>query len=142
MIRVLIGDDDATFRDALADVLDDDPRFTVVGVAPDGPGLLDLAARVDAEVALVDVRMPSGGVSAAAVLSDPSASWAPLTVIAISADTATSTVVAMTRAGATGYLAKGALGAELPDLVARCASGETVLAIPGATEARRPFRDA
>ena len=142
MIRVLIGDDDATFRDALADVLDDDPRFTIVGVAPDGPGLLDLAARVDAEIALVDVRMPAGGVPAATVLSDPAAPWAPLTVVAISADTATSTVVAMTRAGATGYLAKGALGADLPDLVARCASGEMVLAIPGATEVLRQLRGA
>ena len=137
MIRVLIGDDDATFRDALSDVLDDDPRFEIVGVAPDGLGLLDLATRVDADVALVDVRMPAGGISAASRLSDTRAGCAPLTVVAISADTAASTVVAMARAGARGYLAKGALGADLPDLVARCVAGETVLAVPSAAEVIR-----
>lgn len=141
VIRVLIGDDDATFRDALSDVLDDDPRFEVAGVAPDGVGLVDLASRIDADVALVDVRMPAGGVCATAALSDVHAAWAPITVIAISADTAASTVVAIARAGARGYLAKGNLGADLPDLVARCVAGETVLAVPSATEVLRQLGD-
>jgi hypothetical protein len=44
---------------------------------------------------------------------------------------------AVLRLGQTGYLAKGSLGAQLPDLVARCASGEAILAVPGSAEALR-----
>jgi hypothetical protein len=40
----------------------------------------------------------------------------------------------MLRAGAVSYLAKGRLG-ELPDMVARCAGGEVVLAVPSGAEA-------
>ena len=42
----------------------------------------------------------------------------------------------MLRAGVSGYLAKGSLG-RLPDLVARCADGEVVLAVPGGVDALR-----
>lgn len=141
MTSVLIGDDDATFRDALVQVLEADARFSVAGVAGDGEELVTLADRLGADVVLVDVRMPHGGPSVAAALSDATASWAPTTVIAISADTAVSTVVAMLRAGARGYLAKGGLGLHLPDLVARCAAGERVLEVPGAAEALRQFNE-
>lgn len=137
MIRVLIGDDDDTFREALEDVLDADARFEVVGTASSGDDLVTLARRTSADIALVDVRMPDGGPATASVLTDPEAAWAPLTVIAISADVAQTTVVAMVQAGVTGYLAKGALGSELPDLVARCASGEAIFAVPGSAEALR-----
>lgn len=137
MIRVLIGDDDDTFREALTDVLGADARFEIVGTAASGTELVGLAAVAAADIALIDVRMPSGGVWAASALSDPDAAWAPLTVVAVSADTGAGTVASMLRAGATGYLAKGSVGAQLPDLVARCASGEAILAVPGSAEALR-----
>lgn len=137
MIRVLIGDDDDTFREALTDVLDADSRFEIVGTAASGAELVELAAITTADIALVDVRMPTGGPWAASALADPGAAWAPLTVVAVSADTGVGTVVSMLRAGATGYLAKGSLGSQLPDLVARCASGEAIFAVPGSAEALR-----
>ena len=57
-------------------------------------------------------------------------------VVAVSAQTGTSVVVSMLRAGVSGYLVKGRLGA-LPDLVARCSNGEVVLAVPCAADALR-----
>lgn len=141
MIRVLIGDDDDTFREALEDVLDADARFDVVATASSGEDLIALARTHDADIALVDVRMPDGGSATARVLTDPSAAWAPLVVVAISADTGTATVVSMVQAGATGYLAKGTLGSQLPDLVDRCASGEAIFAVPGSAEALRKIVD-
>lgn len=136
-IRVVIADDDAAVRSALADVLDADPRFLVVGTAASGDELELLAARTGPEMVLVDVRMPGGGAEAARALRAQAPlqgrSGAPA-VVAVSAHTGAATVLAMLQAGAVGYLAKGRL-ADLPDLLARCAAGEVVLAVPSAADA-------
>ena len=142
-IRVAIADDDAGIRSALADVLAADPRFAVVGAAATGEELCRLVRSVAADVVLLDVRMPGGGADAARALGtcSPVPGGRPPAVIAVSAHTGAATVASMLRAGAVGYLAKGRL-ARLPDLVARCAAGEVVLAVPSATEAlRRVVRD-
>src|SRR5207342_127456 len=137
-IRVVIADDDVGIRSALEDVLDDDPRFNVVGSVATGGELRALVRSVAPDVALLDIRMPGGGPEAArALLEDGlSSGRRPLVVIAVSAHTGVANVVSMLRAGAVGYLAKGRLAA-LPDLVARCADGEVMLAVPGAAEALR-----
>jgi two-component system nitrate/nitrite response regulator NarL len=142
-IRVAIADDDAGIRSALADVLTADPRFAVVGSAATGEELCRLVHSVAADVVLLDVRMPGGGADAARALGNcsPVSGARPPAVIAVSAHTGAAIVASMLRAGAVGYLAKGRL-ARLPDLVARCAGGEVVLAVPSATEAlRRVVRD-
>lgn len=131
-IRVLVADDDDDFRSAIADVLDADERFSVVGTAADGEDAVEQALETAPAVVLLDVRMPGGGALAATRLR---ALPDPPVVVAVSAETGSSGVVAMLRAGATGYLAKGALGQRLPDLVARAATGERVLDVPGAEEA-------
>lgn len=149
-LRALVADDDDGVRSALAEVLDADPRFSVVGVATTGDELLTLADTLHPDVVLLDVRMPGGGAPAArALLAGPAASRVPdasgqrslpPVVVAVSAHTGTSVVVSMVRAGASGYLAKGRLGS-LPDLVARCAEGEVVIAVPSAAEALRQIVD-
>lgn len=126
-IRVVVADDDDDVRAALADVLRADPRFVVVGSCATGHEVHALVDRAGADLVLLDVRMPGGGVQAVEVLARR---HPRVVVVAVSASTETSSAAAMLRAGATGYLAKGHLGAQLPDLVARCAAGETVLALP------------
>ena len=94
---------------------------------------------------LLDVRMPGGGAAggprpAALPRSrrrpGTTGRHAPPVVVAVSAHTGASVVVSMLRAGVSGYLAKGRLGA-LPDLLARCADGEVVLAVPSGADALR-----
>jgi DNA-binding NarL/FixJ family response regulator len=64
-IRVVIADDQRTIREALAIVLDTQADIHVVGVAADGAEAIDLAARHDAQVVLMDLRMPgTDGVAA------------------------------------------------------------------------------
>lgn len=128
-IRVVIADDDDDVRAALHDVLDADHRFNVVGTASTSDALLHLASSEQPDVVLVDVRMPGGGIAAAATLSTLRE---PPIIIAVSASTEPSTVISMLRAGATGYLAKGRLGHWLPEMVARCADGQVMLAVPQA----------
>jgi DNA-binding NarL/FixJ family response regulator len=148
LVRVLIADDESNVREALRDVLDADPRFEVVGLASSAGELRPLAEMLRPDIVLVDVRMPGGGEAAArAVLTLPAPDpgrvglrATPPVVVAVSGHTGAAVVAAMLRSGVSGYLAKGSLG-HLPDLVARCADGEVVLAVPAAVDALREVLD-
>ena len=126
--RVVVADDDPTFRSAAVEVLEADDRFAVVGEVATGAGLVELVEETGADVVLLDVRMPGGGPAAAQQLTDRFGRR--VVMVAVSAQVETATVFRMLRAGTTGYLPKGRLGASMPDLVARCADGELVLAVP------------
>jgi two-component system nitrate/nitrite response regulator NarL len=127
-IRVVIADDSADVRAALIDSLQADHRFTVLSAVSTGHELVDESRTLRPDVALVDVHMPGGGEQAVRALIQEGS--CPV-VVAISATVAVGTILSILRAGATGYLAKGSLGRSLPDLVARCAGGQAVLAVPG-----------
>lgn len=139
VIRVVVADDDAAFRGALVDVLDADRRFQVTAAMATGEQIVEVVAQAGADVALVDVRMIDGGPAAARAIREAieDGRLHGVAVVAISAQAPVHTVVAMLREGAVGYLVKGRIGSELPDLLARCATGEVVLAVPGAAEALR-----
>ena len=124
-VRVLIADDHPQMLAAMVHVVESDSRLLLVGTATNGHDALRLAGEVEVDVALLDVRMPGGGPAAvAAFRALPSA---PV-VVAVSAETSLSTVAAIVRAGAVGYLAKGRIGESLPEVLAQCAAGEVVLA--------------
>ena len=53
-------------------------------------------------------------------------------VVAISGQTASSTLEDLLRSGVTGFVTKGHAGADLIDVLERCARGEVVLASPAA----------
>ncbi|GAB3070210.1 MULTISPECIES: response regulator [unclassified Phycicoccus] len=133
-VRVLIADDHPQMLAAMVHVVESDGRFTLVGTAANGPDALRLAQEFPVDVALLDVRMPGGGPEAVTAFHamDP----APA-VVAVSAETSMSTVAAMVRAGAVGYLAKGRIGESLPDVLAQCAAGEVVLATGSGAGAMR-----
>jgi DNA-binding NarL/FixJ family response regulator len=136
-IRVVVADDDPVFRAALRDVLAEDDRFLVVAERATGHGLGRVVADSAAHLVLVDVRMPSGGaVAVASALGSPSDGSA-VAVVGLSGETSPVAVAAMFGAGATGFIAKGATGPDLPDLLARCVAGERVLGVPAAEAAVR-----
>ena len=114
------------------------PRFSVVGVVADGLRLAALAVETKADLVVLDVRMPNGGAAAVAAVraATQDRSTAPV-MVALTAQSNAGTVVSMLRAGAVGFLGKGNVGADLPDLLARAAAGEVMLAVPAATEALR-----
>ncbi len=58
MIRVLISDDHAMFREMLEFALGRDPEIEVVGHAGDGRELVERVARLHPDIALVDYKMP------------------------------------------------------------------------------------
>src|SRR5437867_12977706 len=60
-ITVLIADDQAELRAALVDLVSADDRLELIGQARDADEAISLVTRHRPDVALVDVRMPSGG---------------------------------------------------------------------------------
>lgn len=121
---VLIADDDPEVRTILADVVAMDAGLEVVASAGDAAEAIALAGRHRPDVALVDFRMPGGGPWAAQEIARVS----PETrVLALSAHADKAAVLEMLRAGAVGYLVKGASGADVLDAIARVLRGESVL---------------
>lgn len=58
MIRLVLADDQPLFRQGLASLLSLEPDIEVVGQAAQGREAIDLAARLQPDVVLMDVRMP------------------------------------------------------------------------------------
>ena len=56
--RVLLADDDASFRRVLRVLLEDSPTFAVVGEAEDGAQAVDLAVALQPHSVILDMRMP------------------------------------------------------------------------------------
>ena len=114
-MRVIIADDHRLMREGTAALLDADPRIEVVGLASGGREAVELAARLQPDVALLDVAMPDvGGVEACAAIRTrvPSIRVLMLTVSEDALD-----VRAALRVGAAGYLLKDMPPGELVEAV-------------------------
>ena len=122
-IRVLIADDEAELRAALADLIASEDSLELVGAARDAGEVVELARANRPDVALVDVKMPGGGgASATRRIIEGS----PRTkVIALSAYEDRATVLEMLGAGAAGYLVKGTSPDEIVQAIRRVVRGQT-----------------
>jgi two-component system chemotaxis response regulator CheB len=61
VIRVLVVDDSAIAREALADQLEEDDELRVVGTAADGDTAIAAVAELRPDVVTMDIQMPGGG---------------------------------------------------------------------------------
>ena len=121
MIRVLLADDEELIRLALAALLDLEPDIEVVAHARDGRSALDAALAHRPDVAVLDLEMPPpGGVEVAAELTRALPGCAP--VILTGHGRPAQLRPALT-AGVRGFLAKGAPGGALADVIRRVPSG-------------------
>jgi DNA-binding NarL/FixJ family response regulator len=131
-IRVLIADDHAAFRGGLRALLETAGDVSVVDEAETGEDAVVAVRRSQPDVVLMDVNMPGiDGVEATRRIVDGSPHVAVL-VLTMSDDD--ETVFEAVRAGARGYLLKGAQRAELVRAVRAVASGEAIF---GPAVARR-----
>jgi len=121
VISILIADDQQDVREALRGLLADDPAFEVVALAADAEEATELARRHRPDVALVDFKMPRGG--GARATAEIGAASPSTRVVAVSAYGDRQAVLEMLRAGAVGYLVKGATAREIRDTIVQCASG-------------------
>jgi DNA-binding NarL/FixJ family response regulator len=121
---VLIADDHPVYRDGLRLTLDGWEAATLVGEASDGDEAVALAARLHPDVVVMDVQMPGrSGVEATRAIMATSPSTAVLVLTMFEED---DLVVAAMRAGARGYLLKGAARDELRSAITTVANGGAV----------------
>ena len=131
MIRVLVADDHPVMRQGLIALLSSLPGIEVVGQAADGKAVVREAVLHKPDVVLLDLQMPGAdGFTALRELGRavPSAAVCVLTMF----DDDDSLFAAM-RAGAQGYLLKGAEQEEIERAVRGVAAGEAVFG-PGVAQ--------
>ncbi|MFE4255858.1 response regulator [Streptomyces sp. NPDC056910] len=125
LISLLIVDDHPVVRDGLRGMFESAGDFTVLGEASNGVEAVELTARLDPDVVLMDLRMPGGnGVDAIKELTRRGARSRVLVLTTYDTDSDTLPAI---EAGATGYLLKDAPREELFTAVRAAADGRTVL---------------
>jgi DNA-binding NarL/FixJ family response regulator len=130
--RVLLADDQEMVRAGLRLILAAEPDIDVVAEASDGNAAVAAARRLRPDVTLMDIRMPHlDGIEATRQLTTESPSVG-VVVLTMSEDDGT--VFSAVRAGARGYLLKGADQEEVVRAITTVAAGGAVF---GASLARR-----
>lgn len=126
MIRVLLADDQALVRGALAALLTLEGDLDVVGEAGDGQEAIDLARDLRPDVVLMDVDMPRvDGIAAAAAIAGFAAPT-PRTLIVTTFGRPGYLRRAL-QAGASGFVVKDTPAAQLADAVRRIHAGLRVI---------------
>ena len=124
-IRVLVADDHPLYRDGLRAMLAGWDGAELVGEASDSHEAVALSAQLRPDVVLMDVRMPGrGGLDATRAIS---AAQPGVAVVMLTMFEEDATIAAALRAGARGYLLKGASGEELRNAIGTAARGGAVL---------------
>jgi DNA-binding NarL/FixJ family response regulator len=132
-IRVLLADDQALLRSAFRVLVDSEPDMEVVGEASDGADAVRLVREERADVVLMDIRMPGTDGLAATRLITADPGLAHVRVVMLTTFEVDEYVVQSLRAGASGFLGKGAEPDELLAAIRIAAGGEALLS-PAATK--------
>ncbi|WP_309051413.1 response regulator transcription factor [Streptomyces sp.] len=132
-IRVLLADDQALLRSAFKVLVNSEPDMEVVGEAADGAEALALARAQRPDVVLMDIRMPGtdGLAATRAITADPG--LADVRIVMLTTFEVDEYVVQSLRAGASGFLGKGAEPEELLGAIRIAHAGEALLS-PAATK--------
>lgn len=147
--RVLIVDDHPAFRAGLAGMLSTIESIEVVGEACDGQEAVEKSCELQPHVVLMDLHMPGlGGIDATRAVTAGGGGPAVVVLTMIEDDDA---LLAAMRAGASGYLLKGADRDDVVRAVHAAAAGEVIfgqgvasgvrqlLATPRPVESKRAF---
>ncbi|WP_202605684.1 response regulator [Glutamicibacter soli] len=140
MIRILLADDHPVFRRGLELVLSGIADFQVCAIAENGEQAVELAAMHRPEVVIMDLRMPLvDGIGATGRIVSRNPAPAVL-VLSMFGDG--ELVLAALRAGARGYLLKGAGEEQIERAVRAVAAGEAIFDAQIATRVLAQFDQA
>ncbi len=123
-LRVVIADDHPVVRDGLSALLASVPSVVVAGVAGSGREAVQAAVTLRPDVLVMDIQMPElNGVAAAAEIARAAPGVAVLMLTMFDDD---DSVFAAMRAGARGYVLKGAQQDEIVRAIHSVAAGEAI----------------
>jgi DNA-binding NarL/FixJ family response regulator len=123
-IRVVIADDHPVVREGLSALLDSVPSIAVAGVAGTGREAVQAAVRLRPDVLILDIQMPElSGIAAAAEIARVAPGVAVLMLTMFDDD---DSVFAAMRAGACGYVLKGAQQDEIVRAIHAVAAGQAI----------------
>ena len=124
VIRVLIADDHPVFRRGMRAILGAEPDTELVGEATDGEQAIELALELRPHVILMDLNMPNlNGIEATRKIL---AATPEISILMLTMFEDDKSIFAAMRAGAHGYVLKGADGAEMLRAIHAAASGEAI----------------
>ncbi|WGM19523.1 response regulator transcription factor [Paenarthrobacter sp. OM7] len=134
MISVLVVDDQPLVRQAVRDILSDSGGIQVVREASNGREAVRAAAEAAPDVVVMDIRMPEmDGIAATSeIIAGPSARTPRVLILTTFEED--EYIVAALRAGASGFIGKGAEPEDIVRAVRTIHSGESLLS-PIATRA-------
>ncbi|MFI8201205.1 response regulator [Streptomyces sp. NPDC085937] len=125
-IRVLVADDQAIVRAGFTAILAAEPDITVVGEAADGGAAVAMAAELEPDLVLMDIRMPGmDGLAATRLITRNSRRVRVLVLTTFDLD---AYVYDALRAGSSGYLLKDSEPDALLHAIRVVAAGDGVLA--------------
>ncbi|MBQ7477659.1 MAG: response regulator transcription factor [Selenomonadaceae bacterium] len=125
MIKVMIADDQDLIRESLKVVLDMNPDMEVIGLAENGRLLLEMLARKEPDVILMDVRMPElDGVLCTKAVKEK---YPGVKIIILTTFDDDEYVYNALKYGASGYLLKGVSVPELSTAIRTVVSGGSML---------------
>ena len=111
MVRIVIADDHGVVRDGLTALLEEEPGWTVVGTAADGREALELIRRLRPDLALLDITMPEmSGLEVARIVARE---LPQVRILILTMHEEEAFFFEALRAGAAGYVLKGAGSEEL-----------------------------
>jgi two-component system response regulator DesR len=122
VIRVLLADDEELIRDALVGLLEREPDIEVVATAADGRQAIDRAVAHRPDVAVVDLQMP--GVDGIGVIAELGRQLPGCAGVILTGHGRPHLLRRALTSGARGFLAKGAPGSALADVVRRVHEGK------------------
>ncbi len=132
--RVVVADDQGLIRAGLANLVESEDDLQIVGEAASGREAVALARREHPDVILMDIRMPDLDGIEATRLIVADEKLAGVRVLVLTTFELDENVLRALRAGASGFLGKGAAPNELLAAIRTVAAGESLLS-PRATRA-------
>jgi DNA-binding NarL/FixJ family response regulator len=131
-LRIIIADDHPLYRSGLRTLLASQADLELAGEAATGEEAVELAAATAPDVVLMDITMPGiGGIEAVRQIAIANRQVAVLMLTML--DDGPSVLAAL-RAGARGYLVKGAGGDEVLRAIRALANGEVIIGAAVAAE--------
>jgi len=123
-IRIVLAEDNALLREGLCQLIELQPELDLVGVAVDGTTAIQLSDQLQPDVVVMDLHMP--GTSGIEAIGQISRSSPHIAVLVLTMLEDHDSLFAAMRAGARGYLVKGATQEEILGAILAVSRGEAV----------------